>query len=123
MNEVFHIKSSAPYYLRDKNELVSNSKTVTYRTESISFIAPTIWSIVPQELENYFYLLFFQIKYKELESKLSTSVMQNLLATCWFFIINICGSGIKAFVILLSMSYNRRVFFFFYIFSPLKGRC
>ena len=36
MNEVFQVKSPAPYYLRDKNELYSrNSKTVTYGTESV----------------------------------------------------------------------------------------
>ena len=30
-----------------------NLKTVTYGTESVSFIAPEIWSIVSQELKNY----------------------------------------------------------------------
>ena len=36
-----------------KNELYSrNSKTVAYGTESVSFMAPKIWSIVPQELKN-----------------------------------------------------------------------
>ena len=53
MNDVFHIQSPAPYYLRDKNELYSrNPKTVAYGTESVSFMAPKIWSIVPQELKN-----------------------------------------------------------------------
>ena len=34
MNEVFQIKSTAPYYLRDKNKLYSrNPKTVGYGTE------------------------------------------------------------------------------------------
>ena len=50
MNEVFQFKLSAPYYLRDKNELYSkNLKTVTYGTGSISFMTSKIWSIVPQE--------------------------------------------------------------------------
>ena len=53
MNEVFRVKSSAPYYMRDKNELYSRiPKTVAYGTESVSFMAPKIWSIVPQELKN-----------------------------------------------------------------------
>ena len=53
MNDVFHIQSLAPYYLRDKNELYSrNPKTVVYGTESVSFMAPKIWSVVPQELKN-----------------------------------------------------------------------
>ena len=54
MNEVFRVKSSAPYYLRDKNELYSrNPKTVAYGTEPVSFMAPKIWSIVPQELKTF----------------------------------------------------------------------
>ena len=53
MNEVFQVKSPAPYYLRDKNELYNkNPKTVAYGTESVSFMTPKIWSIVPQELKN-----------------------------------------------------------------------
>ena len=53
MNEVFQVKSPAPYYLRDKNELFSrNPKTVAYGTESVSFMVPKIWSLVPQELKN-----------------------------------------------------------------------
>ena len=53
MNDVFQVKSSASYYLRDKNELYRrNPKTVAYGTESVSFMAPKIWSIVPQELKN-----------------------------------------------------------------------
>ena len=52
-NEVFQVKSPATYHLRDKNELYSrNAKTVAYGTESVSFVAPKIWSIVPQELKN-----------------------------------------------------------------------
>ena len=53
MNEIFQVKSPAPYYLRDNNELHSrNPKTVAYGTESVSFMVPKIWSIVPQELKN-----------------------------------------------------------------------
>ena len=52
MNDVFHIQSLAPYYLRDKNELYSrNPKTVVYGTESVTIIAPKIWPIVPQEFK------------------------------------------------------------------------
>ena len=36
-----------------KNELyIKNSKTMTYGTESISFMAAKIWSIVPEEMKN-----------------------------------------------------------------------
>ena len=51
--EVFQVKSPAPYYLRYKNELYNrNPKTVAYGTESVSHMAPKIWSIVSQELKN-----------------------------------------------------------------------
>ena len=53
MNETFQVKSLAPYYLRDKNELYSrNPKKVAYWTESVSFMAPKNRSIVSQELKN-----------------------------------------------------------------------
>ena len=43
MNEVFQVKSPAPYHLRDKNELYSrNPKTVTYGTKSVLFMASKI---------------------------------------------------------------------------------
>ena len=84
MNDVFQVKSPAPYYLRDKNELYSrNPKTVAYGTESVSFMAPKIWSIAPQELKNSQSLYSFKQKYNEMETKLSMSVIQKLLATCF----------------------------------------
>ena len=53
MNEVFQVKSPAPYNLWDKNKLYSrNPRTVAYGTESVSFMAPKIWSKVTQELTN-----------------------------------------------------------------------
>ena len=46
MNEFFQVKSPAPYYVRDKNDLYSrNPKAVTYGTESVSFIALKICSL------------------------------------------------------------------------------
>ena len=60
MNEVFLVKSSAPYYLKHKNELCSE-KTVICGTESISLMAPKIWSLVPQQTENC-QSIFFQRK-------------------------------------------------------------
>ena len=64
MNGVFQVKSPVLYYQRDKNELYSrNPKAVTNETESVSFIAPKIWSIVPQELKKKTISMFFQNKY------------------------------------------------------------
>ena len=59
MNEVFQIMNEV--YLMDKNEWYSrNPKTVAYGTESVSFMAPKIWSIVHQELKNSQSLYFFK---------------------------------------------------------------
>ena len=59
-----------------------------------------------------------------METKLSMSVMLNLLATCWFCIINMFGTGIKRFFcFVICMLYTRRILFLFYIFPPLKVRC
>ena len=49
--------------------------------------------------------------------------MQNLLAKCWFYMINMSGTGINIFYFVLYVLCNRSIFFFFYIFSPMKGRC
>ena len=76
MNEVFQVKPSTPYSLRDKNELYGrNFKTVTHGTESISFLAHKIWPIVPQEIENCKTLDFFLKKHKEMETNLPMSVI------------------------------------------------
>ena len=60
-------------------------------TESISSMTPKIWSLAPQEMKNCQSPYSFKGRYKEMETKLSTLVMQqNLLTTCWFFIIKMC---------------------------------
>ena len=53
-----------------------------------------------------------------METKLSMSVMQNLPSTCWFYIIHMCGTGIKTFFILLFICYIIYVFSFCFIFFP-----
>ena len=59
-----------------------------------------------------------------METKLFMSLMLNLLATCYFCIIDMSGTGIKRFFyFVICMLYNRRIVFLFYIFPPLKGRC
>ena len=42
------------------NYVLQIPRHVTYETESVSFIAPKIWSIVPQELRNYQSLYSFK---------------------------------------------------------------
>ena len=53
MNEVFQVNPSAPHSPKDKDELYSrNPKMVTYGIEAFSFLAPNIWSRVPEEIEH-----------------------------------------------------------------------
>ena len=94
-------------------------------TKSISLMATKIWSLVPQEMENCQSSYSFKGRYKEMETMLSMSVMQTLLATCWFFIIKISVIWITLLFVLLIcyfiyMLYNICIFFFFCIFPHWK---
>ena len=59
-----------------------------------------------------------------METKLSMLVIQNVLATCWFYIIIMCGNGIKTFFllffVLLIICYIIDVFSFFDTFPYRK---
>ena len=55
-----------------------------------------------------------------METKLSMSVVKNLLATRWFFIINMFGTGIKTFFILLFICYVMDIFSFSFLFFPIR---
>ena len=82
VNKVFQVKQSATYSLRDKNELYNkNPETVTYGTESISFLASKIWSIVSQEIKNYKSLDSFKKSIK----KWKPICLCWLCKTCWFY--------------------------------------
>ena len=48
MKNVFHFNTNIPYNLRSRSELCSrNPKTVKYGTETISYLAPKVWFLVP----------------------------------------------------------------------------
>ena len=98
-------------------------KVIFFSLRSFSFMCCR-WNVyrralIPRKL---LYLEKFLVTCLEMETKLSISVMQNLLATWWLFIINMCGTGVKTFFILLFICYIIDVFSFSFIFSPLKGR-
>ena len=78
------------YIVEAQNSGVWDCVSVVYGT----------WNLVNSTsgIEKLSISVFFQKKYKEMETKLSMSVMQNLLATCWFYMIIMCGSGIKIFL-------------------------
>ena len=53
MGDIIKLNKPATYNLRIRQELYRRDpKTVTYGTESISFLAPKIWAIVPQNIKN-----------------------------------------------------------------------
>ena len=53
LSEVFKVNETMPYDLRMRNELYArNSKTVRYGTETISFLSPKIWSLIPQNIKD-----------------------------------------------------------------------
>ena len=52
--------------IRTRQELYSrNPKTVKYGTETISFLAPKIWAIVPQNIKNFTSLPSFKINIRK----------------------------------------------------------
>ena len=54
MKNVFHFNTNIPYNLRSRSELYSrNPKTVKYGTETISCLAPKIWSLVPNAIRQW----------------------------------------------------------------------
>ena len=55
-----------------------------------------------------------------METELFMSVMQNLLAAYCFFTINMCGTRIKAFFILLFILYKIHVFYFSFMFFSME---
>ena len=57
-----------------------------------------------------------------METKLSMSVTQNLLATCWFYIIIMWGTGIKTFYILSIICYIIDVFSFSFIYPDIEAK-
>ena len=87
LNEVFKVNETIPYDLRMRNELYArNPKTVRYGTETISFLSPKIWSLIPQNIKDSGCLPCFKKKRSKMETQLPMSFMQNIFATCWFYI-------------------------------------
>ena len=53
MGDIIKLNRPSTYNLRTRQELYSrNPKTVRYGTETISFLAPKIWAVVPQNIKN-----------------------------------------------------------------------
>ena len=66
ISSVFHLKENNRYSLRNVYELYShNSRTVKYDTETISYLALKIWSIVPQTVKESTSIYFFKTKIRK----------------------------------------------------------
>ena len=64
MKDLFQIKNTK-YDLCKGNTFISrNVKTVYYGTESISYLAPKIWELIPKEIKNSESLYSFKSKIK-----------------------------------------------------------
>ena len=65
MNDIFKVNQTVPYDLRKRNILQSrNPSSVKYGTKTISYIAPKIWSLVPETMNNCDSLKSFKHKIK-----------------------------------------------------------
>ena len=66
MGDIIKLNRPPTYNLRTRQELYSrNPKTVRYGTETISFLGPKIWAIVPQTIKNCASLSSFKINIRK----------------------------------------------------------
>ena len=53
MNNIFNLNQTDPYDLRKRNVFQSrNQNFVSYGIETMSYIAPKIWSLVPETIRH-----------------------------------------------------------------------
>ena len=53
MNNIFKVNQTVSYDLRKRNVLQSrNPSSVRYGSDTISYIAPKIWTLVPETIKN-----------------------------------------------------------------------
>ena len=68
MKNVFHSNTNIPYNLSSRSELYSrNPKTVKYETETIFYLAPKIWSLLPNVIKSSKSLDVFKSKIRQWE--------------------------------------------------------
>ena len=66
MGKVLKINKTLPYNLRTQNDFSSRvPKTVKYGTETISFLAPKVWALVPEKLKECSCLEAFKSKIRK----------------------------------------------------------
>ena len=81
MKSAFHLNTNIPYNLRSRSELCSrNPKTVKYVTnfnETISYLAPKVWSLVPNAMKSSRSLDVFKSKIRQWESNCPCRLYKN----------------------------------------------
>ena len=80
MKNIFHFNINIPYNLRSRNELYSrNPKRVKYGQETISYLAPKIWSSVPNAIKSSKSLDAFKSKIRQWEPDCPCRLCKNYL--------------------------------------------
>ena len=89
MGDIIELNKPPTYIVRTHQELYSrNPKTVRYGTETIFFLTPKIWAIVPQNVTNCSSLSSFKITFEN--GNLIALVAQVIFfKTCWFYLKNL----------------------------------
>ena len=66
MDNIFKVNQTVPYDLRKRGVLQNrNISSIRYGTETISYIAPKIWSLVPETIKNCDILKSFKQKIRK----------------------------------------------------------
>ena len=66
MKNVFHLNTNIPYNLKSCSELnCRNPKTVKYGIDTMSYLAPKIWSLVPGGIKSSKSLDAFESKIRQ----------------------------------------------------------
>ena len=80
MKNAFHLNTNIPYNLRSRSELYCrNPKTVKYRIEALSYLAPIIWSLVPCDIKSSKSLDVFKSKIRQWEPDCPCRLCKNYL--------------------------------------------
>ena len=78
MNNIFKVNQTVPYDIRQRNILQSiNPSSVRYGTETISYIAPKMWTLLPKTMKNCDSPKSFQQKTRKWKPDCSWAYLKN----------------------------------------------
>ena len=79
MKNVFHLNTNILYSLSSRSELYSKNPTVKYGTETTSYLAPKIWSLVSNATKSSKSLDVFKSKKRQWGPDYSCRLCKNYL--------------------------------------------